>query len=102
MRLFGLPKRTSWEVASNEIATAFLDLRKEFYERCLEALDWNISKRIMGAPRSRKVLSGYAELGVMAFQMSSRQNIVCRMRLSRREDRRDAFPRLRAASVRRR
>jgi len=69
MRLFGQPKRTPWEVASGQIAVAFLDLRKEFSDRCLQALNWNISKGIIGAPRSLAALSGYAELSVMAFQM---------------------------------
>jgi len=65
----GYPKGHRWKLASSEIAAAFLGLRKEFYERCLEALDWNVSKEIMKAPRGREVLSGYAELSVVAFQM---------------------------------
>jgi hypothetical protein len=69
MRLFGQRKTTSWEVASSQIATAFLDLRKEFYHRCLEALDWHVSRGIIGAPRSVKALSGHAEQGAMAFQI---------------------------------
>ena len=40
MRLFGTPKWSGSEVASNQIVSSFLDLRKEFSERCLEALDW--------------------------------------------------------------
>ena len=70
-RLFGRPPWTSWEVASNQIAAEFLGLRSEFYERCLEALDWNVSKGTIRVPstRERPSRGGYAELGVMAFQL---------------------------------
>jgi hypothetical protein len=69
MWLFGSRKTIAWDVASCEIGTAFTDLRTEFYERCLEALDWNVSKNIIEAPHAREALSGYTELSVVAFQI---------------------------------
>jgi hypothetical protein len=69
MRLFGSPKKKDWQDASREIATEFLNLRKEFFERCIEALDWNVTRGIIQAPRSREAPPGYAGLGIVAFQM---------------------------------
>jgi len=69
MRLFGRRETRSWEAASKDIATASLDLRNEFYQRCIEALDWNIGRRIIRPPQSRRTLSGYAELSIIALQI---------------------------------
>jgi hypothetical protein len=68
MRLFGRHETRSWEAASKDIAIACPDLRNEFYQRCVESLDWNIARGIIRALQSRRTLSGYAELSIIAFQ----------------------------------
>lgn len=63
-------RRPRWQPAADGITTVFPGLRKDFYEHCLEALDWNVSRGIIKSPRSRrKPLSGYTEISIIAFQM---------------------------------